>query len=517
MPQFFGSSILALVALAVGGGLFFLSKLGQRSVFFAKHPCRVWLIRSMAVLGMLFGLHALVLQHVGKLGVFSDSIERVLQVLWYASVAWIFVEFLDARFWKSPAVAGKKRRSPPRVLFHLASVFVFCVSALMVVQKVFHILIPTELIVSSGVLAAVLGFAAKDILSDMVAGLIISIDRPFRRGDWIELDDGKTLGEVSDISWRVTKIVTWFNTVREIPNSSVIRQTVNNLSAPDPSYGHWFYIYLPSDVSISLTRRTLLQACLDCDSVLEDPAPVVRISEMEHRPYKYMIYVHFKDYPSYFKAKDRLLAHINNALAEEKIPVPAKTRDVDIYQLRHERVPILEYSKKQLIRKVKIFNLLEDKHCDRLLREMRKLEFDGGEVILDAGEANDALYILAFGKVKVERRFPDGSEHVIEKIYPGGYFGVMSLLASEPSPDKYTAMGECQVLEFKQSALESIFNEHPELMKEMADFLAKQKFQRMAKLSALTQSDKKQRGDRSLRRYGKEFLALIQKSFSEDV
>jgi len=137
-------------------------------------------------------------------------------------------------------------------------------------------------------------------------------------------------------------------------------------------------------------------------------------------------------------------------------------------------------------------------------------------VILDAGEANDALYILAFGKVKVERRFPDGSEHVIEKIYPGGYFGVMSLLASEPSPDKYTAMGECQVLEFKQSALESIFNEHPELMKEMADFLAKQKFQRMAKLSALTQSDKKQRGDRSLRRYGKEFLALIQKSFSEE-
>jgi len=95
-------------------------------------------------------------------------------------------------------------------------------------------------------------------------------------------------------------------------------------------------------------------------------------------------------------------------------------------------------------------------------------------------------------------------------------FGVMSLLASEPSPDKYTAMGECQVLEFKQSALESIFNEHPELMKEMADFLAKQKFQRMAKLSALTQSDKKQRGDRSLRRYGKEFLALIQKSFSEE-
>jgi len=516
MSQLFNSSVLAMVFAGVGFIFFIFGRLAENAGVFVKRPCGLWFVRSLSIIGMLFGMHALMAPHLKDIGIFERPLQLLLQTCWYVVVSWMMVDFLDARFWKAPVLAGKKRRSPPRVLYHFASVFIFSVTALIVVQQVFRVEIPAELIISSGVLAAVIGFSAKDILSDMVAGLIISIDRPFRRGDWIELDDGKTLGEVSDISWRVTKIVTWFNTVREIPNSSVIRQTVNNLSAPSASYGHWFYIYMPSDVSISLTRRTLLQACLDCDHVLEDPAPVVRISEMEYRPYKYMIYVHFADYPSYFKAKDRLLAHINNALAEEKIPVPAKTRDVDIYQLKHERMPILEYSNKQLIRKVKIFRFLDDEHCDRLLSEMRKLDFDGGEMILDAGDTNDALYILAFGKVKVERLFPDGSEHVIEKIHPGGYFGVMSLLASEASPDKYTAMGECQVLEFKQSALESIFNEHPEMMKEMADFLGKQKFQRMAKLSALTQSDKKQRGDHSLRRYGREFLALIQKSFSVD-
>ena len=507
---------ITLFFFGLAGLLFLFSYLAKKATSASKHPRLIWLIDSLGAATALLAVSALLSWNLNpNLRVF-ESIMKLLDTAWYILGAWILVRLIEAYFWKSKPSKTKNRRVPPRVLFHLSSVLISIITALIISQKVFRIDIPTELIVSSGVLAALIGFSAKDILSDMVAGLILSFDRPFRTGDWIELDDGKTLGEVRDISWRVTKVVTWFNTVKEIPNSSILKQTVNNLSGPDPSYGHWFYIYMPSDVSISLTRRTLLQACFDCDYVLEDPVPVVRISEMEHRPYKYMIYVHFADYPNYFKGKDRLLAEINNALAKEKIPVPAKTRDVDIYQLKHERVPILEYSSKQLIKKVKIFQLLDDAHCDLLLDEMKVLSFDVGDTILDVGDTNDALYILAFGKVKVERGFPDGSQHVIEKIYPGNYFGVMSLLASEPSPDRYTAMGECQVLEFKQSSLESIFNDHPEMMEEVANFLAKQKFQRMAKLSALTQSDKKQRGDRSLRQYGKEFLASIQKSFMDE-
>lgn len=504
---------ISLPILGIAALLFLVSYYAKKSPHASKHPRLLWLLDSLGAAAALFGVDALVSGYLNPDWSLATPLFQMLNTIWYILGAWVLIRFTDASFWKSPHRGKKKRRQPPRVLFHLTSVLISFVTALLISQQVFDIAIPAELIISSGVLAAVLGFSAKDILNDMVAGLILSFDRPFRPGDWIELDDGKTLGEVRDISWRVTKIVTWFNTVKEIPNSSILRQTINNLSGPDPSYGHWFYIYMPSDVSISLTRRTLLQACFDCDYVLEDPVPVVRISEMEHRPYKYMIYVHFADYPNYFKGKDKLLASINNALAKEKIPVPAKTRDVDIYQLKHERVPIVEYSSKQLIHKVSIFKLLDDAHCDLLLEEMKILNFDAGETVLDAGDTNDALYILAFGKIKVERRFPDDSKHVIEKIHPGSYFGVMSLLASEPSPDRYTAMGECQVLEFKQSSLESIFTEHPDMMKEMADCLATQKFQRMAKLSALTQSDKNQRGDRSLRRYGKEFLASIQNSF----
>jgi len=507
---------IALPVLGVAALLFLVSYFLKKSSMVHHHPRLIWLIQSLGATATLFGVDALLTWNLNGDWELTGNVVRILDATWWILAAWILIQFVEAHFWKRPMRAKKKQHSPPRVLFHLTTVLISFVTALIISQQVFHITIPAELIISSGVLAGVLGFSAKDILNDMVAGLILSFDRPFRPGDWIELDDGKTLGEVRDISWRVTNIVTWFNTVKEIPNSNIIRQTINNLSRPDSSYGHWFYIHMPSDVSISLTRRTLLQACLDCDYVLEDPVPVVRISEMEHRPYKYMIYVHFVDYPNYFKGKDKLLTSINNALAKEKIPVPAKTRDVDIYQLKHERVPILEYSNKQLIKKVKIFQLLDDAHCDLLLEEMKIFNFDVGETVLDIGDTNDALYILAFGKIKVERRFPDGSEHVIEKIHPGNYFGVMSLLASEPSQDKYTAMGECQVLEFKQSTLESIFNEHPQMMKEVADFLATQKFQRMAKLTALTQSDKKQRGERSLRRYAKEFLASIQKSYLDE-
>lgn len=54
-----------------------------------------------------------------------------------------------------------------------------------------------------------IGFAAKDLLSNIFAALTIYIDKPFTVGDWIASPDRQIEGDVEEIGWRQTRILTF--------------------------------------------------------------------------------------------------------------------------------------------------------------------------------------------------------------------------------------------------------------------------------------------------------------------
>ena len=81
----------------------------------------------------------------------------------------------------------------------------------------------------TAVLAAIAGFAAKPVLSDMFCGFMISTTKPFNIGDRIELDDG-TAGIVKDITIRHV-VLQGIDTLRiVIPNSEINSKRITNLS-----------------------------------------------------------------------------------------------------------------------------------------------------------------------------------------------------------------------------------------------------------------------------------------------
>ena len=85
---------------------------------------------------------------------------------------------------------------------------------------------------SATILAAIVGFAAQGVISDMISGLLISIYKPFDIGDRIELEDG-TVGVVETITMRHVVIMR-IDTLRVvIPNSKL-----NSLSVVNYSYDY---------------------------------------------------------------------------------------------------------------------------------------------------------------------------------------------------------------------------------------------------------------------------------------
>lgn len=84
----------------------------------------------------------------------------------------------------------------------------------------------TALVAGLGVAGIAIGFAAKDTLENFIAGVTILLDRPFRIGDNIEIQD--TFGTVVEIALRSTRIRTQNNEIAILPNSIVITERIIN-------------------------------------------------------------------------------------------------------------------------------------------------------------------------------------------------------------------------------------------------------------------------------------------------
>ena len=84
----------------------------------------------------------------------------------------------------------------------------------------------SSLLTSLGVAGLTLGFAAKDVLANVISGLFIFWDRPFVVGDLVEVDG--QYGRVEEITMRSTRIVTVDGKMLAVPNSEIVSSTVTS-------------------------------------------------------------------------------------------------------------------------------------------------------------------------------------------------------------------------------------------------------------------------------------------------
>ncbi len=74
------------------------------------------------------------------------------------------------------------------------------------------------------------GFAGKDLFTNIFGGLIIYLDKPFVVGDWISSPDRNIEGDVEAIGWRQTRILTFDKFPIYIPNSIFGNIVIENRS-----------------------------------------------------------------------------------------------------------------------------------------------------------------------------------------------------------------------------------------------------------------------------------------------
>ena len=128
-----------------------------------------------------------------------------------------------------------------------------------------------------GIAGIAIGFAAKDVLSNILAGFMIFWDKPFRVGQWISV--AGQYGKVNDITLRTTRIKTRNNTYVVIPNQKVIDEVLVNHSRKGKTR-------LDAEIGIAYkedidkARTVLIDAVSKIEKVIEDPAPRVVVESL---------------------------------------------------------------------------------------------------------------------------------------------------------------------------------------------------------------------------------------------
>lgn len=109
---------------------------------------------------------------------------------------------------------------------------------------------PRELLLAGiGSAAVAFGFAIKDLVGSLVAGLLLLFDRPFQVGDRVTFGD--VYGEIRSIGLRTVRLVTLDDSVVTIPNNRFLTDVVasGNAGALDMMVPMDFHVAIGSDIA----------------------------------------------------------------------------------------------------------------------------------------------------------------------------------------------------------------------------------------------------------------------------
>ncbi|MBF0199656.1 MAG: mechanosensitive ion channel family protein [Planctomycetes bacterium] len=133
------------------------------------------------------------------------------------------------------------------------------------------------LIAGLGVGGFIIGFAFQETLGNLASGLMLLLNQPFNKGDYVEA--GGVAGVVQDLNIMATTLTSPDNKKIVVPNKAIWGSSITNYSALETRR-----VDLGMGISYSADINQAKQVALDViakeELILEDPAPMVEVVEM---------------------------------------------------------------------------------------------------------------------------------------------------------------------------------------------------------------------------------------------
>jgi small-conductance mechanosensitive channel len=114
----------------------------------------------------------------------------------------------------------------------------------------------TGVLASTAVLGIIIGFAGRQVIANLVSGVLLAFTQPLRIGDLVSIGD-EVHGRVTDISLTYTWVDPADGSLIVVPNEKVMTDVVINHSAGNAAAPVTVDVWLPLDADVEEARRTL--------------------------------------------------------------------------------------------------------------------------------------------------------------------------------------------------------------------------------------------------------------------
>jgi small conductance mechanosensitive channel len=138
----------------------------------------------------------------------------------------------------------------------------------------------TALLTGVSIVGLAVSFAAQETIANLIAGIVIFWDKPFRVGDWVEIDS--VYGQVERITFRSTRLLTGAGEIVVFPNTAMLATKLSNHTT-HPHVRVRVDITIGYAESIDAAREVLLATLAGDERIVADPAPSVGVVECASR------------------------------------------------------------------------------------------------------------------------------------------------------------------------------------------------------------------------------------------
>ena len=215
----------------------------------------------------------------------------------------------------------------PPLLAPVAQGLLYVVVAFVILRVVYPEMSLAPLFTTSAVTSLVLGLALQPILTNLIAGIVIAIERPFRLNDWIKV--GEIEGRVVEITWRTTHLRTRDNDNLILPNGKISEERVLNFYYPNPMHVAVVHVGAHYSAAPYRVRRALLDCVPGVDGALETPSPDVQLREFQDSAIQYELRVWIEDIANVERIKSDLRARIWESFRRQGINIPYPIRTLE--------------------------------------------------------------------------------------------------------------------------------------------------------------------------------------------
>lgn len=353
------------------------------------------------------------------------------------------------------------RRKVPELLFLLPRLVVLIVAFWLLLEGIWAVDL-SSLATALGVGSLVVSLALQDTLSGLASGFLLLGDRPFSPGDWIRVGDIE--GRVVDVNWRSSRIETRPGDLVIVPNSKLAGEIITNFDEPTRHHRVDVQVQVAFSNSPTKAKEMLLAAAWATPGVLADPAPSVRVVQVDDPLMTYQTRLWIDDYGIGPRVRSDFGSLVWYHSHRMGVPLPSPAYDLYHHDPAQEQAEatIGPEEVTAMLRAVPILDGLDEAEFEVLAAASTVATFAEGEFVLGSDRTGNDVFVINQGLARVLVDDPAGNPVTVVELGAGDVFGILGASPDGPPP-RVVAITDCKLVVVEGDVAGSVTSRNPEV------------------------------------------------------